>query len=945
MNKQDNRLSRLTATTAMGVVLALGAGGAAFAQTQARPAVTDVEEVVVTATGTSIRGVEAVGSETVKVDREAIVASGLSTPVEVIRTLPQVQGLGFDNVPHVAGNGNGNLQRGTSISIRGLQSNATLVLIDGKRIAPTGNVFSFTEANQLPVSAIDRIDVVADGASAIYGSDAVAGVVNFIPRKNFEGLEVSGRYRTNKYFDQSGGAVLGGHNWDSLFGLGGGHIVASIDYDKQDAMLRGASGYLRQDLRAFGGNDGRINGNTATSAAPGNILVAGAPNTTLPNAGNFTYYGVPSSGPITAATLRVNQPNLFDSSDNTDFMPATKRYQAFLYIDQEITPNLTVYYEGYYNRRKSELRSVALSGVRTLPSTSPYYVAGIPGLAPGAPETISFSFLNSIGQSYSRVQDDSQAHTVGARLKLPHQWTAEASFTNSFDRLCSNCVDPLNNNVNANLLQAELNNGNLNPFSTTPIPAAELAKFIFPGYDQSRSILDSTQLRFDGPLFDLPGGTVKAAFGGEHMDISGHRTSRGIQATSDTIGAQASRDVDSLYGELFVPVVGSDMSVPFVQSLMLDLAIRTEKYSDFGRTTNPKIGGTWTLNDDVQIRGAWGKSFRAPNLIENNPAFFSRVALSTIANGAKDASIPVTNVATGQSNVVTISGSNADLTPEKATNYSFGIDYKPHVLPGLELSATYYNIEYTNQIIGLQTAGATYLATAANRALYAAYITPAIQPSTCVNGQASTYNPLYQAVLSRPSLTTIDQSNFCSASAITTTQNANAATTKQDGVDLLASYRFETGFGAWTPAFSGTKIIHNRQALAPGAALTDALDSINNPISLRYRLSLAWRLQPFTANLALNHVGSYTNNLPITVNGVLQPSSNVGAWDTADLSLSYETPETGPTWTKGVRATLTILNLTGRKPPTVLSANGGAFDQQSANIFGRQYSFQISKRF
>ena len=570
----------------------------------------------------------------------------------------------------------------------------------------------------------------------------------------------------------------------------------------------------------------------------------------------------------------------------------------------------------------------------------------MPGVAPGAPETVSFSFINSIGNSVAHIQDDSLANTVGLRYSLPKAWTAEVSFTNSFDRLCANCIDPLNNNINAAVLQAELNNGNINPFSGAPIAEAELRKFLPAGYDQSRSVLDDTQAHFDGPIFSLPGGEVRMAVGGEHQHITAHRTSRGIQATSDTIGAEASRKVNSFYGELFVPIIGGETALPFMKRLVIDLALRTDDYSDFGRTTNPKAGATWDVNDDLQLRWAWGESFRAPNLIENNPAFFSRVAIATIANAAGDPALPVTNAATGQSNVVAVSGSNADLSPEKARNYSFGLRYRPEYLRGLDVQATYYNIKYTNQIIGLQTASAGFLATPQNRALYSAYITPAVQPAGCINGQPATYNPAYQAALSRPTLTPIDQSNFCSSVAIIYTQNSNAATTKQDGVDLSVSYRFETdGYGTFTPAIAGTKIIHNRQALAPGAPLTDALDSINNPISLRYRLGLTWTMDRYTVNAAMNHVGSYTNSLPITVNGVLQPQSNIGAWDTFDAAFTYETSEGDPQWAHGVRATLTFINLTDKKPPTVLSANGGAFDQQTHNIFGRQVSLQLSKRF
>jgi iron complex outermembrane receptor protein len=943
MNFATGTRRAILASSAMGIVL--GIAGAAHAQT-AKPADTTLEEVVVTAsTGTSIRGVEAVGAEVLKVDREAIVATGLPTPTEVLRTIPQVQGLGFDSSPRTAQNGGGNIQRGTSVSIRGLQSNATLILIDGHRIAPTGNVFSFTEPNQLPVSAIDRIDVVVDGASAIYGSDAVAGVVNFIPRKKFEGFEVSTRYRTNKFVDQPGAAVMAGTSWDAIPGFldGAGHVVGAFDYDQSSGMLRGESPYLRQDLRAFGGNDGRIASNVASSTAPGNIIVAGARNTTLPSAGNFTYYGLPLSGPVTAATLRLNDPNLFDTADFTDFMPRTRRYQAYLYLDQEITPDLTVYYWGYWNRRKSLLRSAPLSGVRTIPSTSPYYVRGIPGVANNAPLTVSFSFIGSIDQPVSKIQDDSYANTFGARYNMPKDWTGELSFTNSYDRLCANCIDPLGNNISAAVLQAELNNGNLNPFSTAPIPEAELAKFMLLGRDQSRSLLNDTLLRFDGPLFDLPAGKVRAAVGGEFQYATGHRTSRGIQATSDTVGAVAKRDVTSLYGELFIPLAGD---LPFVEKLLLDVALRTDKYSDFGRTTNPKVGATWEVGGGLKFNGTWGKAFRAPNLIENNPAFFSRVAIATLANAAGDPALPVTNAATGQSNVVAVSGSNADLTPEKAESWSVGFDWRPDSIPGLQLGVTYYDINYSNQIIGLQTASATFLANAANRALYAPYIVPAIQPAGCVNGNAATYNALYQQALSRPTLTPIDQSNFCSAVAIIYTQNSNAASTKQDGYDFNISYRMQTDdWGTFTPALNGTKIVHNKQALAPGAVLVDALDTVNNPTSLRYRLSLAWNRDALSANLAMTHVGSYTNNLPITVNGVLRPQAKVPAWDTFDFSLTYRFQEGGWAAAEGVQATVTVLNLADKEPPTVLSANGGAFDQQSHNIFGRQWVFQLSKRF
>lgn len=264
-------------------------------------------------TGTSIRGISAVGSSTVALSRDQLQTSGRNSPVDVLRELPQVQGLGFDDSPRTAQNGNGNLQRGTTVNLRGLGSNATLLLIDGKRVAPTGNVFSFTEANQLPVSAIERIEVIADGASAIYGSDAVAGVVNYITRKRVEGVELSVRGTASNDYDQWGASVVAGHSF------AGANVVVAYDHDERGEMLNGDSPFLRQDLRRFGGPDNRIRTNTATASAPGNIVVPRATtNPLLPTAGRFDYYGIrpgASGVGLTAADLLLNQPNLDDSAN------------------------------------------------------------------------------------------------------------------------------------------------------------------------------------------------------------------------------------------------------------------------------------------------------------------------------------------------------------------------------------------------------------------------------------------------------------------------------------------------------------------------------------------------------------------------------------------------------------------------------------------------------
>lgn len=895
-------------------------------------------------TGTSIRGISAVGSATTSIARDQLAISGRSSPVDLLRELPQVQALGFDDTPRFAQNGAGNIQRGSTVNLRGIGSNSTLLLIDGKRISPTGNVFSFTEANQLPVSAIERIEVIADGASAIYGSDAVAGVVNYITRKRFDGVELSLRGTAAADYAQWGGSLLVGKSWST-----GGFVVA-YDYDDRGEMLFGDSIYTRQDLTRFGGPDNRIRINTATSGTFGNIVVPRATNNpTLPTAGRFDYYGVPATANgtgITAASLLFNQPNLADSSDFTTFLPATRRHQVSASFEQELTDWLTFSALGFYNRRDSVLHSYAQSNVRTIPSTSPLYIPGIPGVAAGAPLTVAFSLARDIGGAgVTNIYDVQYQGSAALKAEIG-RWNAEASVNLSRNRNCANCIPAFNNNVDPLALQAALNNGTYNPFSPVPASQAVLATILPSAFDRNRSTLDQYSLRLDGPLFSLPGGEVKAAVGAEYMRFTQWRSAIGVRATSDVPLAQADRNIKAAYAEVFVPIVGEDMGVPLIRRLLIDAAVRTEDYSDAGATTNPKIGVTWDVVEGLSLRGAWGTSFRAPNLIENNPAFFSRVSLTTISNLSGDAAIGLTNTATNQVNVVSVTGSNADLVPETATNYSLGVDFKPTFAPGLRASVTYYNIDYKNQIIGLQGLQASFLANATNRALYAPYIVVANQPATCVNGNRSTYNPAYLVALSRPTVAAVDESNFCSARAITYVQNTNASSVKQDGLDFVASYQFALGQNNFTIGGNFTKILGNRTQIVAGGTTIDGRDLINYPVSARGRGSITWNTGPLTVSPAVNYVGPYTNNLPITVNGVVQPVARIPSWTTFDMTVAFNFDKLASAgWAQGFNLALNIRNLTDKDPPVVLSSNGNAFDTQAANNFGTIATLQITKTF
>ena len=247
------------------------------------------EEIVVT--GTNISGVKPVGSQAVVITRKDAEKTGLNNPADVVRTLPQVRSLGDDhegNTGAILTNG----QQNTGINIRGLGTDATLILVDGRRVVGTGTNLTVTNANQLPISAIERIEVITDGTSAIYGSDAVAGVVNYVVRKDFEGIEASGRFSDAGGPVQLQGDLTGGAKWNA--GDRVGNLLVTFQYAHRDSYLAGKNPRLRMDNTPYGGIDQRLSGNGAFPGFVPNIVVdrgAAYLNPTIPRAGQYDYFG------------------------------------------------------------------------------------------------------------------------------------------------------------------------------------------------------------------------------------------------------------------------------------------------------------------------------------------------------------------------------------------------------------------------------------------------------------------------------------------------------------------------------------------------------------------------------------------------------------------------------------------------------------------------------
>lgn len=910
-------------------ILALACAGAASAQdvtTKGGAQSANKQDAEIIVTGTAIKGVAPVGSATVTMDRASLVANGVRDTAQLIAQLPQGSNLGTSQ------NSSGGRQQG--VNLRGLGNNATLLLFDGHRWAPQGVISQIPDPSVIPFAAIERVEVVTDGASAIYGSDAVAGVVNYVLRKDFEGVELTGRYNHTLYDQRTVEGVVG-HRWDT------GGLMIGFMYTDRDAVKRGERDYLRGDLRPFGGNNNNYIGTTVFPGAAGALIIGS------------TVYGLPATAngavPTAAQVLALQgNPTLADPANMYDYFSSRKQVSVLAKAHQSIGDGeLTATVN--FNRRENNARAqeaLPTVAIRLTP-TSPWY---IPGLTTGN-ETLVYNLgLNYANADLTqRNKEETFNSTLEYKLKVfgNFDWTSYASYGVSTG--CNVCQPQANTTISNIIANDSTYYSTFNPYIAGPQSGADM---LIGGFLQEATFRTKDfGTKLSGSIFDLPAGSVKVALGGEYTTYDFRLLAQNKlnlqNAWQVSRNTTSNRNVQSLYAEAFVPLVGANNRMTGFDKLDLSAALRWDKYSDFGTTANPKFGLTWQPTGGVKLRGSWGTSFRAPTLIESNPGTVGQTNRVYIANGANDPLVPITLSSTGQSAVLNRTGNTAGLKPESATVWSLGLDLNPEFARNLKFGVTYYNVNYKNRIEGLpnQTAtNALVLSSAANRALYSDYFIVAPQPSTCVNGNYATYNPAYLPFLNdKNAVFTPSTINDCTLTGIVNGGTQNLGNVKQAGLDFNLNYRLETDAGTFSFDGAFTKILSLKKSLTPTGPLFDALDTFGFQVSSRGRAAVAWRKDGINASLAANYVGSYLNNATITVAGTKLPDTRIPSWTTFDANLGYQFGENSK-WLNGTRVALGIQNLTDKAPPIVLSGSN-AVDTNNHNIWGRIWTFEVSHKF
>lgn len=929
----NTNANRLRAGVSVAAILAAAVAVPSIGQAQTvASAPNAVEQIVVT--GTAIRGVAPVGSATVNITREAIVASGVRDPGSLITQLPQGSGLG-----NTLG---ANAGRAAGVNLRGLGNNATLLMFDGHRPVTQGIQNIGADPNTIPFGAIERVEVVTDGASAVYGSDAVAGVVNYILRKPFDGLDITTRYTHTLYNEGAANATFG-KTWS------GGGLVASVAYEKNSEVRLYDIPQLRQDLSQYGGIDNRLNGTTVSGVtASGGIIAAGK------------YYGLPDGlngrTPTAAEVLPLlnSKASLVDRSKLEDYYTQRDHLSSLLRVQQDFGQYGNVTATGMFNRRINFAPGQGDGGFQaiavTLRPTSPYYIAG---LGAGNQSLIYNFRLNNPDRPLNRKDHENTGNFfLDYKVALWGDFRLTASGGFGVSEGCAVC-QPQTNTILTSTIADPVSAATFNPYKQGPQTSAEkvFGVFVQKGRQQNTDFV----AKIDGGLFNLPAGSVRVAAGTEFAGYSYTQDSLySLNPTTTVVNfryAHSTRKVSSIFGEAFVPIFGAENAVPGFQRLDVSLAIRYDKYSDVGKTTNPKIGLTWAPVHDLTLRGSYGTSFRAPTLSETNFNVVGAANRTFLANGLGDPTIPISNTATSQSLVLVSSFRFAKLTPETANIYSFGGDYSPSYVPGLKLSATYYSVDYKDRISGLP-ASSTALSSAATYALYAPFFTKALQPAKCVNGSAngnpgtpeySTYNPIYLPYLNAPGSYPPTTANDCQLVGILDTATRNLGQVQQAGLDFSANYHTDTPLGMLALDGAFTKILKLRRNVLPGTPLVDFLDVIGEQISKRGRAQASLTKGALSGNVAVNYIGGYLNSQTPTVAGVKVPDQNIPAWMTYDMNLSY-TPDSTGRILGGTRFALSIRNVTDKGPPLVLTATS-AVDLANANVFGRITSLEITKKF
>lgn len=818
-----------------------------------------LERVLVTGSRIERSSKSIPGSVTI-FDRERIERSGESSVRDVIGQSGQA---GMTPTPLSAFLG------AAPIQLRGLSAGTTLVLVDGRRVTPSGVTGVTFDVGSIPLAAVERIEVLADGASAIYGADAVGGIVNVILKKSGQGLTLAARYGVAE------GGVGEERRVSASYGFSSDQLRGSfgLDYLDTGAIKYGDRDPTRNmDYRRFGFTDRRsrfTDPGTVYSVDGSNLPGLTSSRAIIPVTAN----GRPAVADFSSTAGQEKLSSEYFSQNN--LQTPSKRIGGVADLTYKVNENLSAFGNVLASRQTGKYVVVlpfSNAGL-IVPSSNPYNPFGVN-------VTVSRA-LTGVPPDTNDSSDTFVHSLAGLRGKLDNgfRWELAVNYSRDDNRVHEE------NNYNAAVIQAVLNNpsptATLNLFATGPVASPEVLKSLLPSIDKDYfASAAGADGQLSGSLMELAGGPLSFAIGADFRKDK-------LKISSPFDNTRGDRSVGSVYAELRAPIL---------ENLTLSGAGRYDHYSDFGSTSNPKLGFEWTPTETLQFSGTWGTSFRAPPLtyVYSVP-FVVQFNVTDPARGGEAVVVPTTR------------GAGKNLKAETANTRTLGMQFTP--------------VDSSSERFGV--GASAWWVSQDDRA-----VTPNVQ--TLVDYEGMFGNRVVRAprtaqdiALGRPgALQSIDAGYL------------NFGKANLNGVDLQVNYR-ASGPVRWSLNGSATRVLKYKAELAPGA--------IENRLGLfsfdgfapKWRGSLSGSVGAGDIDFSttIRYIGSYDDRR--TTPNTLASRAFV------DAQLVYE-PKGSNGYLKDVKLTLGASNLFGTKPPPFDASMG--YDPYNYNNRGRFVYTSIQKK-
>ncbi|MBU3001884.1 TonB-dependent receptor domain-containing protein [Paraglaciecola arctica] len=835
------------------------------------------------------------------VDSVAIDAIGAKSIGDITQTL--TINTGAENTPDAFTQ---NATAGTSnMNLRGLGVASTLILLNNKRqvvtAQPNNAGVNFVDTSSLiPMIALNRMEIVKDGASALYGSDAVAGVVNFITKRNYEGTQISLDYQDGAHGDNKEYTVQG------LWGTVGddSSIMAAISYTNRSPLFTG-------DRRLSRPQD-----DTSSLGSPGSYFLNGTPFIDPTGCTEFGGSEILLAPSGTVPGLEIGFCG-FDFGRTYSFVPDESRLSTFVQAKKQLTDNIEWTTEFSTARNRAERGGSPTFPILTFPT--------VPADHPGNPFGADVSYfgreIGNAGDGTSFPGDPANTESDTFRFSTMLQGELDTGFWEiSYTAARNNYLFTVNDTLAQEFQNALRGFGGqgcdpltgtagvgpceyFNPFATsfTVLPNSQNVIDSFTGREEidSKSNLEVVEAFVSTELFEMDGGSAGLAFGAQYryQDLTQDYDSLANQdrfsfviGNADIYGEQ---DVYALFGELALPV-SDDMDI--------QIALRYEDYGGTtGDTVDPKFAVSWRATEDFSLRGSISTSFRAPSI-------FQRDGGGTSLNQMVD---PLTGAAAFAADRTS---GNDQLVPEESTAYNLGFSLEP--VDSWSIEVDYWNFDFTDLII---------------KENFQAVLNAEPQnPERVIRAGDPLNGPLLQVL----------------------TTYVNASSLETSGLDLVSSYQLETEVGTFTPSISATYIlaydlVDPQSGPIDGVGLRNFSNIGVSTPEMRANLGLNWKHDSFSANIFARYIDSYSDDQNCADGTVFSAACTQGYKD-VDSHLTWDAQVNidlgGVFETEGAYVlSLGGVNLTDEEPPQLFTNAG--FDSKVHDPRGRQIYARLAIEF